>query len=98
MIIRIVKMEFKPEGVQDFLNLFEERKEKIRHFEGCRHLELWREEKSENVYFTYSIWEDESALNHYRFSELFKDTWSQTKALFQQKAEAWSLKREMSVV
>jgi len=91
MIIRIVKMTFREEAVSEFLDLFEERKEQIRHFEGCRHLELWREEGSGQVFFTYSHWENEKALDHYRFSGFFKDTWSRTKALFAAKAEAWSV-------
>jgi quinol monooxygenase YgiN len=91
MIVRIVKMVFEPEHVAGFVQLFEERKERIRNFEGCTHLELWKESGKENVYFTYSHWINEQALNHYRFSEFFKETWGLTKALFAQKAEAWSV-------
>lgn len=91
MIVRIVKMVFRPECVTDFVTLFEERKALIRKFEGCRHLQLWRQEGSLNVYFTYSHWDSESALDHYRFSEFFKDTWGKTKVLFLEKAEAWSV-------
>lgn len=93
MIVRVVKMVFVPEQVPAFLALFEERKSRIRHFEGCRHLELWQESGKDNVYFTYSHWDNEAALNHYRFSEFFKETWSRTRALFEQKAEAWSVVR-----
>ena len=95
MIVRVVKMNFVPELVPVFLALFEERKAQIRGFDGCLHLELWRESSTENIYFTYSHWQDEAALNHYRFSEFFKDTWGRTKVLFAEKAEAWSLSREV---
>lgn len=98
MIVRIVKMVFVPGKVQDFVKLFDERKERIRHFEGCLHLELWRESGTENVFFTYSHWTDEQALNHYRFSGFFKETWGLTKALFEQKADAWSVEQERVVV
>lgn len=94
MIVRVVKMVFLPEKVPEFLDLFEARKEKIRGFEGCTYLELWRETGKKNVFFTYSHWDDEIALDHYRASPLFKDTWSLTKALFQEQAAAWSLVRE----
>lgn len=93
MIVRVVKMVFVPEAVPVFLALFEERKEQIRHFKGCKHLELWRESGTEQVYFTYSHWENEAALNHYRFSDFFKDTWGKTKALFAEKAQAWSVEQ-----
>jgi quinol monooxygenase YgiN len=91
MIVRIVQMSFRQEEVDNFLRLFEERKQRIRHFEGCRHLELLHDTHHTNIYFTYSIWESEKHLDHYRFSELFKDTWANTKALFSDKAQAWSL-------
>lgn len=94
MIVRIVKMTFRPEEVPAFLSLFDERKELIRNFEGCSHLELWRETGKEHVFFTYSHWEGEAALDHYRFSGFFKDTWSRTKALFAEKPEAWSVEQE----
>jgi len=94
MIVRIVKMTFQPDKVADFLLLFEEVNNKIRLFPGCRHLELWQENEKGNVLFTYSIWDNEHALNHYRFSDLFKTTWSRTKILFEKKAEAWSLNKK----
>lgn len=97
MIIRIVKMTFRAEEVDSFLKLFDERKELIRGFEGCRHLELWQDANASDVYFTYSHWDSEEALNNYRFSELFKDTWASTKALFAEKPQAWSVNQKMVV-
>jgi quinol monooxygenase YgiN len=95
MIIRIVRMSFSPEHVAAFQKLFDERKELIRSFEGCRHLELWRDAHSSNVFLTYSLWESEKHLDHYRFSELFKDTWARTKALFCDKPVAWSVMQQV---
>ena len=91
MILRIVQMTFREDAVNDFIALFEERKELIRHFDGCTHLELWQDVKDRNVFFTYSNWESEQHLDHYRFSALFKDTWSKTKMLFADKPRAWSV-------
>jgi len=93
MIIRIVRMEFRTAEVPAFQALFNERKELIRAFEGCQHLELWQDAKTPEVFFTYSIWLSEEHLDRYRFSELFKDTWARTKELFSAKPEAWSLNR-----
>ncbi len=91
MIVRVVQMTFRPEKVKEFTTLFYERKHIIRDFAGCTHLELWQDSKDENVFFTYSMWDSEAALNHYRFSEFFKDTWGKTKALFADKPQAWSV-------
>lgn len=92
-IIRIVKMTFREEGSAAFIKLFDERKSTIRNFDGCEHVELWRDEKSPHIFFTYSIWQSEEYLNHYRFSGFFKETWSITRALFAEKAEAWTVNK-----
>ena len=97
MIVRIVQMTFQADKVQDFLQLFEERKHLIRGFEGCKHLELWQDATQFNIFFTYSHWDSEEHLDHYRYSAFFKDTWTQTKALFAAKAQAWSVTQQMVV-
>lgn len=84
-------MTFYPEQVPVFLALFEKTKKQIRSSEGCTHLELLNNKSNPNTFFTYSKWEDESFLEKYRQSELFNSVWKQTKVLFAEKAEAWSL-------
>ena len=92
MLIRIVKMTFKPEEVDTFLDIFNESKEKIRGFKGCEHLELMVDVNDSDSYSTYSHWQDEVALNDYRNSHLFDGVWARTKVLFAQKPIAFSLK------
>lgn len=91
MIKRIVKMTFQPDRVDDFLKIFEESSPHIRNFEGCRRLELWRCRTPDNVLFTYSFWDSEAALDRYRQSDLFRDTWKRTKPLFDDRPRAWSI-------
>jgi autoinducer 2-degrading protein len=91
MIIRIVKMVFRSEEIKSFETLFESIKHKIASFPGCTHLQLLKGIDNDNTYFTYSYWNSIEDLEAYRHSELFKDTWSKTKPLFAQKAEAWSV-------
>ncbi len=92
MIKRFVKLTFRPEATQVFLDeVFEPSKTLIRAFPGCRHMELLRHTEQSNVLFTFSIWDSEAALDNYRQSDLFRDTWAKTKALFAEKAEAWSM-------
>ena len=97
MIIRIVKMSFHAPHIPEFKKLFEESKEKIRHFNGCTHLELLQQVNEPTVFFTYSHWESEEHLNEYRNSTLFTSVWDRTKMLFSQKPLAWSLKQEVVV-
>lgn len=91
MIKRVVKMTFHPDKVGDFLSIFDESKEMIRRFPGCRHLELWQCQHPQNLFFTYSHWESTEHLEHYRRSEFFKSTWNRTKLLFAGRPEAWSV-------
>ncbi|MFM7400334.1 MAG: putative quinol monooxygenase [Bacteroidota bacterium] len=92
MIKRIVKMTFREEDTDKFIReVFDLSKQKIRAFPGCRHMELLRDTRQSNVLFTLSYWDDEQALNNYRYSELFAATWVKTKALFSDKPQAWSL-------
>ena len=91
MITRIVKMNFRPEEVENFLTIFHQSKDKIRHMPGCKHLELWNSQSDASIYYTYSIWDSEDDLNNYRDSDLFQSVWQATKALFASKAEASSL-------
>lgn len=93
MIIRIVKMTFDPTRVSEFEAVFNAKKERIRAFPGCTHLELLRDADRANVYFTYSYWNAAADLETYRHSELFKATWAKTKPLFVDKPQAWSMDR-----
>lgn len=85
-------MTFREEEIDNFLKLFNSKKEKIRAFPGCTYLELWSDTNDPRVYCTYSFWEKEEDLENYRNSELFKDVWSKTKVLFDDKPIAHSYK------
>jgi hypothetical protein len=87
-------MEFKPDEVPAFLNLFNEHKQLIRNFNGVKRLELLRDIDNPHIFFTYSWWNSSEDLENYRQSELFKKIWSQTKVLFSAKPQAWSLLQE----
>lgn len=91
MFTRIVKMEFQQENIPAFLANFEEVKGKIRSFPGCCFLELYNDKNDETIFFTYSRWNEETDLENYRTSELFREVWSVTKPMFRKKAEAWSV-------
>lgn len=97
MFVRIVKMSFDEKNVDIFLENFNLNKEHIRHFEGCRLLELYRDKTKNNIFFTYSYWNTEADLEAYRHSDLFKLVWGKTKPLFNAKPEAWSVDKVASL-
>jgi len=97
MFVRIVKMSFLPEKVTTFLVVFNEKKAFIRNSSGCTLLELYRDKTNPNVFFTYSYWETEQDLENYRNSTLFKEVWAKTKVFFNDKPQAWSVGKEVSI-
>lgn len=90
MLIRIVRMTFEESKMDQFLEIFNSSKKKIRSFPGCHHLELWRDHDHPNVFVTFSKWKDQESLNNYRNSDLFGDVWVDTKKLFKDKPVAFS--------
>ncbi|MFO7258053.1 MAG: antibiotic biosynthesis monooxygenase [Bacteroidota bacterium] len=97
MIVRIVRMHFMPEAVDDFLDIYGRTEAAIRNMAGCTYLELMRDAENPNVLITVSHWESVTALNNYRKSELFKSVWRRVKTLFAQPAEAFSMERHPGV-
>lgn len=82
MLVRIVRMTFRPEALAAFMEIFDAAAPQIRAFPGCEHLELWQDNQYPNILTTHSHWTSDDALNTYRRSALFKQTWAQTKPLF----------------
>ncbi len=97
MFVRIVKMGFQEDKIEEFLSNFDRNKSKIRNFEGCEFLELYRDKDNTNRFFTYSYWKDEDSLENYRKSDLFRKVWANTKVLFNEKPEAWSVDKVVSI-
>jgi len=97
MLIRIVKMGFCKQNIPDFMAIFENTKSHIRGFEGCNFLELYRDNDDPSIFFTYSYWDNDEALEAYRTSQVFKDVWSVTKPLFSKRPEAWSVHKLASL-
>lgn len=97
MFVRIVKMRFQEDKIIAFLENFHQVKHQIREFEGNQFLELYQDKTDNRVFFTYSYWINEESLENYRKSDIFKEVWTYTKALFSDKPEAWSVEKVVSL-
>jgi len=91
-------MSFHEENIPAFLGNFQLMKNQIRNAPGNRFLELYQDKNNSNIFFTYSYWETEVDLENYRKSALFDEVWTFTKKLFNDKPEAWSVNRLVSLV
>ncbi|MBC7523544.1 MAG: antibiotic biosynthesis monooxygenase [Flavobacterium sp.] len=98
MLVRIVKLSFHQQNIPTFLENFEVMKSHIKNSTGNRLLELYQDQNNPSVFFTYSYWETEQDLENYRKSALFDEVWSFTKKLFNDKPEAWSVNKLVSLV
>lgn len=94
MIVRLVKMTFRESEVGTFQRLFDERKALIKASPGCHRLQLLHDGRDPRIFFTLSHWNEEADLEAYRQSQLFEETWTLTKALFDDKPKAWTLESE----
>ncbi len=94
MIVRLVKMTFKPDEAGRFQRLFEGWRHRIIATPGCRALELLHDVKDGRVFFTRSVWVAEADLEAYRRSATFADVWPVVKQMFAAPAEAWTVQVE----
>lgn len=90
MIIRVVKLHIASDAVEQFIHFFNEHKNDIASFEGCHSLELFRDVMTNEHLITYSIWEDSTALDRYRQSDLFGEIWPKAKKWFKSRPKAHS--------
>lgn len=97
MIIRIVKMTIAPSKIEDFLKIYSSNMSKIRGVNGCNKLHLLQDEKYQNIFMTYSFWNNQNDLEAYRNSELFKSIWKTVKPFFADTPQAWSLQSKFEI-
>lgn len=91
MVTRIVKLTFQTDKIAEFLEFFETIKWDVARQPNCGGMKLLQDKKQPNIVFTYSLWEDEAALNAYRDSDLFGKVWPKIKPWFGAPAEAWTV-------
>ncbi|NPA67793.1 MAG: nucleoside triphosphate pyrophosphohydrolase [Chlorobi bacterium] len=84
-------MTFRKEHTEDFVLFTAKIKNTIRNSKGCRHLDILRDKKHPEIFFTYSCWDSEADLENYRSSDFFRNIWPQTKKWFADKPEAWTI-------
>jgi quinol monooxygenase YgiN len=91
MIVRIVKLTFRTEESERFLELYDTWQHKVRASTGCVYLQLLRSTDAPDTFFTYSCWLSPANLDAYRKGEVFGSVWPILKAMFSAPAEAWSV-------
>ncbi len=92
MLTRIVKMEFEPEKVDEFLTYFDTIQKTIREQPGCTDVYLMQDLNNPRIVFSFSAWEAGNYLEQYLKTDFFRGVWAKTKPLFNSnKPMAWSV-------
>jgi quinol monooxygenase YgiN len=84
-------MTVKEESVEKFTAYLDTVKDDIKAFNGCEHLDVFRDKENKSIYFSYSIWKSEWHLNRYRKSPFFQETWGTLKQWFSKDTQAWTV-------
>lgn len=79
---RLVKLTFRPDATAAFRAILTEARPVILAQPGCFHMEAWEDLNDPTVYYTYSRWVSQVALDEYRSSKAFGRFWPRTKTLF----------------
>ena len=90
-ILRIVRMEFELESIEQFDKMFHEVKHHIEAMPGCQQVLLFTSPNRPAIRTTLSWWSHEDDLNAYRSSKFFGEIWPKTKANFKDDPIAWSV-------
>jgi quinol monooxygenase YgiN len=85
-----VKLQFRETEIATFIRIFNENKLNVSNFNGCLGMRLLNDLQNPSIFYTYSQWESEDALNNYRKSTIFNTVWISIKPLFELPAEACS--------
>lgn len=72
-MIRIVKLTFKEDKIEEIVSFLDSVKHIINGFEGCQGVQFLHDIHNPQIIMTYSIWDSENALNNYRHSEKFSN-------------------------
>lgn len=91
MITRVVKLQFHPEHLKDFLSYFDTISHIVNEFPGCLGMKLYQDISNPTTVFTYSHWNTAQDLENYRLSDEFNRIWPTIKPWFGGKPEAWTV-------
>ena len=78
-------------ALRDFEAIYAERNPFKNGVAGCLSVQLMKDINDPNICYTLSEWESNDALESYRASAYFKQTWPMVKSLLSKRAEAYSL-------
>ena len=88
MVVRIVSLKCKPEGVDAFRLLLRQAISRVRNVPGCLSLQIVGDVADPASYYTISAWRDVDALEASHISPLFAEIWPRIKAFLREAAWA----------
>lgn len=90
MIVRLVALKIHPDKVEEFKQYFETIYDRIRAAQGCLSLRVVADLEGLGEFFTVSEWESPAALEAYKDSAFFQETWPRVKTFLRDRPWAQS--------
>jgi len=90
MILRLVSLKIHPDKVEEFKQFFETIYDRIRAAQGCLSLRVVADLEGLGEFFTVSEWESPAALEAYKNTAFFQETWSRVKTFLRDRPWAQS--------
>lgn len=90
MIVRIVYLPIKPDGLETFGQLYSNVVQQIRNCPGCEFVQLVTDTLGQGDCYAISHWHSEAELEDYRHSPFFRSLWPQVKKLMRDQSWAQS--------
>jgi len=90
MIVRLVSLKIHPDKVEEFKQFFETIYDRIREAQGCLSLRVVADLEGLGEFFTVSEWESPAALEAYKDSAFFRETWPRVKTFLRDRPWAQS--------
>lgn len=90
MITRIIKLATK-DTPEDFMEYMNEVIPEFSAMEGCQQVEVLRGKINEHIFFIYTIWKNNTALNKFRHSEFNQVFWNKLMEMSESRPQVWSV-------
>jgi len=90
MIVRLVSLKIQLDKVEEFKQFFETIHDRIREAQGCLSLRVVADLEGLGEFFTVSEWESPAALEAYKNSAFFQETWPRVKSFLRDRPWAQS--------
>ncbi|OFX61669.1 MAG: hypothetical protein A2046_04560 [Bacteroidetes bacterium GWA2_30_7] len=91
MIVRIVKMQVNESNKVLFKQTLKDYQPLLKKQKGCMQIDMLNDKKIKDIYYSYTIWDNEENLKKYKNSDFYKELSSKVLPLCEKEPQAWTV-------